>query len=76
MPELTLVELMRNPYSRQVLLDLQAERCKRCAQDMRPVTFSLEYGHKIQRLIEAQRNSFLLRVYSICIKLLDFLYRN
>ena len=75
MPKPTLVELMRNPYSRQVLLDLQAERCKCCAQDMRPVTFTLEYGHKMQRLIKAHRNRLLLKVYSIYLNLLC-LFRN
>jgi len=74
MPEPTLVELMRNPYSRQVLFDLQAERCKRYAQDLRPVTFSPAFARKMQRLIKAQRNRALLKVYALYIDLLRRLF--
>jgi len=74
MSEPTFAELLRNPYFRQVLLDLQTEKCKCYAQDMRPVTFSLKYGRKMQRLIKAQRNRAFLRVYLICSNLLRRLF--
>jgi len=74
MPEPTLVELLRNPYFRQVLLDLEAEKCKRYARDMRPVMFSLKYGRKLHRLIKAQRNRALLKAYLICNDLLRRLF--
>ena len=76
MSEPTFEDLLRNPYFRQVLFDLQTEKCERYARDMRPVTFSLEYGRKMQRLIKAQRSRALLKVYSICSELLGFLRRH
>jgi len=45
------------------------------AQDMKPLTFSPKFEHKMKRLIKAQRNRVLLKVYSICSKLL-FLRRH
>jgi len=74
--EPTLQELLRNPYFRQVLFDLQTERCKRYAQDMRPITFSPAFGRKMKRLIKAQGSRVFLKLYSVCSDLLCFLRRH
>ena len=55
---MTFDALLNSPQFKQALFDVHDQECERFAATMEPVTFSLKFERKMDRLLRAQRSSF------------------